>query len=75
VTNPSFALTATYGAVDIPFENIVRIEELDGQTRVHLVNGNVMQGFIATNFLFVTMNYGFDVKIPKNSIKSVIVRQ
>ena len=75
VTNPSFALTTSYGAIEIPFPTIVRIEEDAGQTRVHLANGNTMQGFIATNFLYVTMNYGFDVKIPKNSIKAVIVTQ
>jgi hypothetical protein len=75
VTNPSFALTTNYGVVNIPFANIVRIEEASGQTRVHLADGNVMQGFIATNFLFVTMNYGFDVRIPKNSIRAVVVHR
>jgi hypothetical protein len=73
INNSSFDLTTNYGTVGIPFSTILRIEEMDGQTRVHLSNGNIMQGFIATNFLLVTMNYGFDVKIPKNSIKVVTV--
>ena len=76
VLDSSFQLTTSYGAYNTSFANILKIEEVPGgQTRLFLSDGNTVQGFIATDFIRVRTNYGFEFRIPKSSLKVIQLRR
>jgi hypothetical protein len=76
VLDSSFQLTTSYGAYNTAFANIMKIEEVaGGQTRLYLSDGNTVQGFIATDYIRVRTNYGFEMRIPKSSLKVIQLRR
>jgi len=75
ITNDLFQITTTYGTLDIPFKSISKIEDIEGTTKVFMVNGNIMQGYISSPYLNVKLNYGVTIDIPKSSVKIVNLNQ
>lgn len=74
VLDSSFRFTTSYGTLDTSFANLLKLEDVDGQTRMHLSDGNTVMGYIDTNYINIRSNYGFSMRLPKSSIKLIQMR-
>jgi hypothetical protein len=74
VLDTSFQFTTSYGTINTAFSNLLKLEDNNGQTIMNLADGNSLMGYISTNYINITTNYGFQMRIPKSSIKIVQMR-
>jgi hypothetical protein len=74
VLDKSFQFTTSYGVVSTAFASLLKLEDVNGQTRLYLSDGNTMMGYLASEYLNVRTNYGFDLKVPRSSIRLVQLR-
>ncbi len=75
VSDESFRFTTSYGTMDTSFASLLKLEDVDGQTRMYLSDGNTVMGYIDTNYINIRSNYGFSMRLPKSSIKLVQMRE
>jgi hypothetical protein len=74
VLDASFQFTTSYGVVNTAFASLLKLEDVNGQTRMYLSDGNTMMGYLASDFINIRTNYGFDMKLPRSSIRLVQMR-
>jgi hypothetical protein len=74
VLDKNFQFTTSYGVVNTAFASLLKLEDVNGQTRMYLSDGNTMMGYLASEYLNVRSNYGFDLRIPRSSIRLVQMR-
>lgn len=74
VQEKSFTFTTSYGTLDTAFSSLMKLEDVNGQTRMYLADGNEVLGYISSDAFTVRTVHGFTLRIPKSSIKLVQMR-
>lgn len=74
ILDKSFQFTTSYGTLTTEFATLLKLEDSDGQTRMYLSDGNVVQGYLSTSVINIKTVHGFAMKVPRSSVRMIQVR-
>lgn len=74
VVDKSFEFRTSYGTMDTAYTSVVRLEDVQGQTRMQLGDGSSVVGYLNTPKINVTSMYGYSYRIPKSNFKVIQFR-